>query len=86
MIREGAFDPGKPPEPVREMSASEADKVQTETFREKALRRAREAGLPVGDSPLIKAAEDAFLEYVDALTAKELHRIAHQPHNRTSKP
>lgn len=43
-VPHGVFDPGPCPEPVREMSASEADKTETpaESFREKALRRAKE--------------------------------------------
>lgn len=41
-VREGAFDPGPPPEPVRDVSASEADTKPKEDLREKCLRRIRE--------------------------------------------
>lgn len=41
-VRDGAFDPGPPPEPVRDLSAPEADTKPTEDLRERALRRIRE--------------------------------------------
>lgn len=42
-MKPDVFDPGPaPPEPARDMSASEADTMRAETFRERALRRAKE--------------------------------------------
>lgn len=45
MVREGAFDPGPPPpEPVStEVEKPREGSRDTESFRDKALRRAREA-------------------------------------------